>query len=434
MQMPADSSKPEKIFVKSYGCASNLVDGEVIRGCLIKEGFSLTREQKEASLLIFNTCAVKTQTENKIINTLKKVPKDKKLIISGCLPLINPERLNKEVKWHGLLGPSPGLEIVEVVEKVIKGETSSLLKSNPKPPLSLPRLHTSKTIMTIPICYGCINNCTYCCVHLARGHLRSYTIDDISELVRETVKEGFREIWLTGQDLACYGNDIDTNLVELLKNIVKIKDKFLIRLGMMNPSSLRPILPELVNIFKNRKLFKFLHLPIQSGDSKVLKDMNRLYNPADVKEIVYTFRENLEVFTIATDIIYGFPTESDTAFRNTLNLLSEMRPDIINISRFFPRPKTPLYNTQSLPLPAINNRSQLLSKLATMITAARNREWLNWEGEVLVDESGFSPNSFIARNFAYKPITIKTGKNLLGKFVKIRVTAHHSTYLEGELS
>jgi threonylcarbamoyladenosine tRNA methylthiotransferase CDKAL1 len=428
--MAITSAKPEKIFVRSYGCASNFADGEVIGGCLSKEGYNLVSDQREASILIFNTCAVKTQTENKIINALKNLPKEKKLVITGCLPLINLERLNKEIVWHGLTGPSPGQEIIQIVERVSEGKRLSLLRNNHKPHLSLPRLSASKTIRTIPICYGCDSHCTYCCVNFARGPLRSYEIEEIRAAVEEAINEGFKEIWLTGQDLACYGKDNDTNLIELLEDVIKIEGDFLIRLGMMNPANVMLILQRLTNVYKDKKIFKFLHLPIQSGDDTVLNDMNRLYTVDDIRTIFNTFKENIGRFTLGTDIIYGFPTETETSFRNTLNLLREIKPDVINTSRYFPRPKTPLIDSGSISLSTISNRSQLLNRFSTRITSERNKEWLNWEGPVIVDEAGPS-NSWISRNFAYKPIAIKTERNLLGAFTKIHVTKYCSTFLEG---
>ncbi|HJX24356.1 MAG TPA: tRNA (N(6)-L-threonylcarbamoyladenosine(37)-C(2))-methylthiotransferase [Candidatus Bathyarchaeia archaeon] len=431
--MVSEQENPAKIYIRNYGCAANIADGETISGCLSKSGYQIVPNEEEASILIYNTCAVKTQTENKVISALKNVPKHKRLIITGCLPLINLKRLSKEVQWHGLTGPSPGRIVVNVVDSVIKGEKSTLLYNDQKPSLTLPHGDSSRVVKIMPVCYGCLGTCTYCCVRFARGHLRSYTIEEIVDSVKDAIKSGFREIWLTAQDLACYGRDIDTDLVELLLNIDEIDGEFLVRLGMMNPANVMPILPELTNIFRSRRFFRFLHLPVQSGDDTVLKDMNRQYTSKAIREIVADIKERISQFTLATDFIYGFPTETDAAFKNSLSLLRNVKPDVINVSRFFPRPGTTASELAQLPLSVINDRGRTLSRLSVEISTGRNMEWVGWNGEVIVDERRQS-NSLIARNFAYKPIVIKTNEDLLGKMAVVRVTGHHSSYLNGVLA
>ena len=431
--MVSDPKKPAKIYIRNYGCASNIADGETISGCLSKGGYRIVSDEKEASVLIYNTCAVKTQTENKVINALKNVPKDKRLIITGCLPLINLERLSREISWHGVTGPSPGRRIVDVVECAIRGAKFTFLNNNQKPPLALPHRESSRVVKILPVCYGCLGACTYCCVRFARGPLRSYTTKEIVDSLKDAVKRGFREIWLTAQDLACYGRDIDTDLVELLHEIDHIDGNFVVRLGMMNPANVVPILHELMNVFRSKKFFKFLHLPLQSGDDTVLKDMGRQYTAKIIREIVADFRERIGQFTLATDVIYGFPTESDAAFKNSLSLLRDIRPDITNVSRFFPRPMTPANGLAQLPLSVINDRAQALSRLSVEISAERNKEWLGWSGEVIVDERRH-PDSMISRNFAYKPIAIETKEDLLGKIAFVMVTNYHSSYLNGVLA
>ena len=430
--MVSDREKPAKIYVRNYGCASNIADGETISGCLSKSGYRIVSDEEEASVLIYNTCAVKTQTENKVINALKNVPKDKRLVVTGCLPLINLERLSKEISWHGVTGPSPGLRIVDVVDGIIRGEKFTLLDNDQKPSLALPHRESSRVVKIVPACYGCLGTCTYCCVRFARGPLRSYTIEEIVDSLKEAVKRGFREIWLTAQDLACYGRDIDTDLVELLHEMDDVDGDFHVRLGMINPANVVPILHELMNVFRSKRFFKFLHLPIQSGDDTVLKDMHRQYTAKIIREIVADIRERIGQFTLATDVIYGFPTETDDAFKNSLSLLRDMKPDIINVSRFFPRPGTPASELAQLPLSAINDRSRALSRLSVETSVDRNREWVGWHGEVIVDERKH-PDSLISRNFAYKPIAIKTEEDLLGKIAFVRVTGYHSSYLNGVL-
>jgi len=172
-----------QVFVKSFGCSTNLADGEILAGCLAKAGHEQVNDVSVADVIIYNTCAVKGPTENRMIEVLKRVPKNKKLIVAGCLPLINFERLRSQVRFDGIVGPAAGEKIVEVVEHVMNGERIIALKeaTNAKPSLNLPRLQFNPAISIVPISYGCLGSCTYCCVVFARGHLRSYSIQEIIE-------------------------------------------------------------------------------------------------------------------------------------------------------------------------------------------------------------------------------------------------------------
>jgi len=250
--------------------------------------------------------------------------------------------------------------------------------------------------------------------------------------VKEAVSDGVKEIWLTSQDCGAYGADIDTNLAELLRECCEVPGRFLIRVGMMNPRHVLKILPDLVDSFKNKKIFNFLHLPVQSGDDEVLRRMNRGYSVREFKEIVEIFRKEVPKLTLATDIICGFPGEDLKAFENTIRLIEEVKPDIVNISRFFPRPGTPAEKMRQLDVKLINSRSRRLSEVVRRISWKRNEEWIGWEGEILVDEKGRG-SSWIGRNFAYKPIVVKSNKNLIGRFLKVRVTRAFPTYLEADI-
>ncbi|MFX0198691.1 MAG: MiaB/RimO family radical SAM methylthiotransferase, partial [Candidatus Hodarchaeota archaeon] len=202
----------KRIYIKSFGCPTNISDGEVIAGCLSTAGFRVTKETDSADILIYNTCAVKAPTENRMVAVLKKTPKNKRVIITGCLPLINFERIKNEVCFDGVVGPAPGAKIIEVVHRIVRGEKVVALIENSKPDLFLPRISRSNVISIIPINYGCLGACYYCCVRYARGHLRSYPLNDIVERVDQDLASGAKEFWLTSQDTTCYGKDRSTSL------------------------------------------------------------------------------------------------------------------------------------------------------------------------------------------------------------------------------
>ena len=424
--------RSKRVYVKSFGCSANLADGEVIAGCLSKAGFEVVDEPQDAEILLYNTCAVKSPTENRVIDILKKAPKDKRLIVTGCLPLINFERLKNEVEFDGVTGPAPGAKIVEILCRVAAGEKVVYLLGVSKPSLCLPRIPVNPVVSIVPINYGCLGNCSYCCVHFARGQLRSYLIDEIVERVKQDLVSGAKEVWLTSQDTACYGKDIGASLADLLRRICEIEGEFFVRVGMMNPNHVMEMLDELVETYKCGRVFKFLHLPVQSGDDEVLELMNRRYTVEDFKRIVQAFREEIPRLTLSTDVICGFPGESRDAFEQTKKLVREIQPDIVNVSKFFSRPRTPAEKMVSLPPKEVKMRSREVAELARRISFERNRTWMGWEGTVLFDEKG-KGESWMGRNFAYKPVVVKGSESLVGTFVQVRVVNAFSTYLEAEV-
>jgi len=426
-----------RVFVRSFGCSSSFADGEVLAGCLAQAGFQLVGSVQAADVVVYNTCAVKGPTENRMIDLLKKVPEDKKLVVAGCLPLINFERLCSEVRFDGISGPAIGEGIVAIVRSVSDGKkivaTVDALRS--KPSLRLPRRRLNPVISVVPISYGCLGSCAYCNGVFARGRLRSYEVPEIVERVKEDLAEGAREFWVTSQDTACYGIDQNTNLAELLGAICSVDGDFRVRVGMMTPNMANSILDDLLRAFQSRKMFKFLHLPVQSGDDQVLRRMRRFYSVEDFKKIVTAFRKNLSEFTLATDVICGFPGESEEAFGRTLRLIEEVKPDVVNVSKFFARPRTAAAEMQKdfVPHPEIKRRTGILAKRAKEIALEKNGDCVGWSGEILVDEVGKFSGSWVGRNVAYKPVSVKSSDNLLGKTLTVNIVRASSTHLEGEV-
>jgi len=425
-----------QVFVKNFGCSSNVADGEVLAGCLAEAGFQLTSSESEADLLIYNTCAVKGPTENRIIDALKHAPKDKKIVVAGCLTMISFERLCREAHFDGAVGPAVGKEIVDVVVRVLAGEkVVDLAAIKDKPLLSLPRHKSNPVVSIVPVNFGCLGSCTYCCVVFARGHLRSYSIKEVVERVQSDYAAGTKEFWVTSQDTACYGRDLGTDLAELLEALGGLEGDFQVRVGMMTPNRVTDMQNRLVEAFGSSKVFKFLHLPVQSGDDTVLQYMRRFYTAAEFRGIVDTFRAEFPDLTLATDVIVGFPGETAEAFENTLKLLEEVKPDVVNVSKFFARPKTVAARMQDdlVEREEIKRRSTVTAELAKRLSTERNQRWVDWTGEMLVDEKGKMEDSWVGRNFAYKPIAIKNTDNLLGKTLTVKVVEATATYLKGVL-
>ncbi|MEE9525582.1 MAG: tRNA (N(6)-L-threonylcarbamoyladenosine(37)-C(2))-methylthiotransferase [Candidatus Woesearchaeota archaeon] len=409
-----------KIYIKTYGCALNKSDSETMAGLLKEAGFEVVNDVDDAFIVIINTCTVKGPSETKFYKYLKKLKKEykyKKIIIAGCIPQTDPSKLKK----HGLIGTSQITNIVQLVEEVLNDNPIPMLEKKELPRLNLPKIRKNPVVEIIPICEGCLGSCAYCKVRAARGKLRSYPKEEIIEQARKAIlKDRIPEIWLTAQDTGCYGKDIDSSLPELLKEIIKIPGEFKIRLGMLNPNYAYEFLDELIEIFKSEKMFKFLHAPVQSGSNEILKAMKRKYTVEQFNEIIDKFKAAIPNITIATDIIVGFPGETEKQYQDSLDLIKKITPDVLNRSRFWPRPKTPAAKMENrVPGPIIKHRSGLMSSIFTNIARMQNEKWLGWTGIVLVDEIG-KDDTKVARNFAYKPIIIP-GKYKLGDKLKVRV-------------
>jgi threonylcarbamoyladenosine tRNA methylthiotransferase CDKAL1 len=427
-----------RTFVKGFGCSSNIADTEVLTGCLMKAGHSIVSSPGQAELIIYNTCAVKAQTEDRMIHLLKTVPERTKLIVAGCLPLVNAERLRREVRFDGVVGPACAEAIVDIVEQVSAGEqVEAIENAAPLRRLDLPRKRVNSHISIIPICYGCLGACAYCCVRLARGSLRSHGIEEIVVQVRADLAQGIRELWFTSQDTASYGRDLGCTLSELLERVCKIDGDFLLRVGMMTPDHLLEIKESIMAAFRDAKVFKFLHLPVQSGADAILSKMNRGYTGAAFLRLVAEFRVAFPQSTLATDVIVGFPGETQEDFDRTVELVEMVRPDIVNVSRFFARPGTAAMNFKPrISAQEVKARSRRLARVVGRVALARNHEWIGWRGRMLVDEIG-RPGSVVGRNFAYKPIVLKCGdrsaRQLLGQYVNVEVVGASRSHLVGEV-
>jgi MiaB/RimO family radical SAM methylthiotransferase len=266
--------------------------------------------------------------------------------------------------------------------------------------------------------------------------LRSYSIKEVVERIENDFASGTREFWITSQDTACYGRDLHRDLAELLWALGGLAGDFKVRVGMMTPNMVTDMQDRLIDAFRSNKIFKFLHLPVQSGDDQTLKRMRRFYTAEQFKCIVEAFRAEFPDLTLATDVIVGFPGETAEGFENTLKLLKEVRPDVVNVSKFFARPKTEAAKIQDglVTKEEIKRRSAVAAELAKRVSFERNQRWVGWVGDVLVDEKGKVDGSWVGRNFAYKPVAVKSTDNLLGKTLKTKIVEASATYLKGEIA
>ena len=393
-----------KIFVEAYGCSASFADSEMISGLIQNGGHILVDNSDQSDLNIVVTCSVKDATANKMIHRIKSL-KSKPLVVAGCLPKAEKTTVEKFSDNASLLGPNSLGKTLQVIDTTLSGRKQIALEDSDLSKTGLPKVRLNPAVGIVEIASGCMSECTFCQTKLSKGDLSSYRLGDIVRQVKTEIKDGCKEVWLTSTDNGCYGFDIGTNLPSLVNAVAEIPDDFMIRVGMMNPMYMPRIKDELIQSYDNSKVFKFLHIPVQSGSDKVLHDMKRGHTSTTYKEIVKKVKQRFDKFTISTDIIVGFPTETEEDFQKTMDLLEETRPDIVNLSRYSARPGTDAADWKQLDVAEIKRRSKLVFEQINKITAENNKKWIGWTGKVLFDEK--TDDGIKGRNFAYKPIFVK---------------------------
>ena len=393
-----------KIFVEAYGCSASFADSEMISGLILNGGHTLVDDSSKSDLNIVVTCSVKDATANKMIHRIKSL-KSKPLVVAGCFPKAERSTVEKFSENASLLGPNSLGKTLEVIESTLKGKKQIALEDSDLSKVGLPKVRLNPVVGIVEIASGCMSECTFCQTKLSKGDLSSYRLGDIVRQVQTEIKEGCKEIWLTSTDNGCYGFDIGTDLPSLVNAVVEIPDDFMIRVGMMNPMYMPRIKEDLIESFDNSKVFKFLHIPVQSGSDKVLHDMKRGHTVNTFREIVKKAKERFGDFTISTDVIVGFPSETEEDFQKTVNLLDETRPDVVNLSKYSARPGTDAAELKQIDVTEVKRRSKIIFEQINKTSIENNKKWIGWTGKVLFDEK--TNEGIKGRNFAYKPVFVR---------------------------
>ena len=316
------------IYLDNYGCTANYDNGAIIAGLLVESGHSIVNDVEESDVVVINSCAVKNVTVNKIFSQIEYIKdnyKDKKLVITGCMPVAEKDKLKNYMKEGIALVSTQNItEIPEAINKVLANEQVILTNKRKEIKLGLPKLNQDTKIASVQLAEGCRSFCSFCATKFAKGNLISYPKEKIIEEVKKYLKLGYKRINLTSTDNACYGFDLGYSIVDLLKEIDEIKGEFQVRVGMGNPEHVRKYVDELIEVYKSPKIMKFVHFPVQSGSNKILKEMKRNYKIEEFIEIVKKFRENIPGITISTDIIVGYPTETEEDFQQTIDLVKRL--------------------------------------------------------------------------------------------------------------
>ena len=398
-----------KIFVEAYGCSASFADSEMISGLIVNGGHTLATDSSESDLNLIVTCSVKDTTANKMMHRIKSL-KTKPLIVAGCLPKAEKSNVEKFSENASLLGPNSLGKTLDVINSTLSGRKQIALEDSDLSKVGLPKVRLNPTVGIVEIASGCMSECTFCQTKLSKGDLSSYRLGDIVRQVQTEIKEGCKEVWLTSTDNGCYGLDIGTDLPTLVNAVSEIQEDFMIRVGMMNPMYMPRIKQKLIESYDNDKVFKFLHLPVQSGSDKVLNDMKRGHTSETFREIVKRTKDRFDDFTISTDIIVGFPSETEEDFQKTLTLLDETKPDVVNLSKYSARPGTDAAELKQIDAVEIKRRSKIIFEQINKISMESNKKWIGWKGKVLFDEN--TEEGIKGRNYAYKPISVKEKVNI----------------------
>ena len=423
------------VYIDTYGCTANQNNSEIMAGLLTQSGHQITNNQDIADIIIINTCVVKGKTENKIkrkIQDIAEIYPDKLTIITGCMPETDSKAIRKLNNNTIVLGTHQLKSIVKLINEnhtkrfEEKTQKSYLSKHNEEKIL-LPKIPKNKLISITQISEGCLRNCTYCKTKLAKGKLFSYDMNKIIKSIESDLRNTAKEVFITSQDNASYGLDKGKNLLpELLNNILNLKHNFKLRLGMVDPGFFYPILDEMIEIYKNPKMYKFLHIPIQSASDNVLTSMKRPHKIEKAFEIINRFRKEFPDITISTDIIAGYPTETNEDFKKNLDFIEKFKPDVFNLSKFSKHKGTFAENLKELPINKINFRTSELMRAHRQTAFENKKKFLNKTINVFVDnkKQGF----YEARDNNYNIVLIPSANNILGKNIKVKIkqiAVHH---------
>ena len=372
--------RDRRVFIETYGCRYNFGDTVKLVEILKNKGSTIVESAEGADSVIINTCTVVGPTERRMLRRLS-LYRDSDLYVTGCMPAVQREAIFSVC--------TPTILPSELIHEAYRNI----------------RNVGSEGVAIVQVASGCMGTCTYCITRMARGPLKSFPEDRIRDEMCAHALAGTPEIQITAQDISCWGKDIGKSLPSLLQKFDDIPGRFMIRVGMMNPGTVKGILDDLVDAYAGNRIFKFLHLPVQSGSDSVLKRMGREYTVSDFEEIVARFKQRYPEITLATDMIVGFPGETDEDFSQSLDLIDRIRPQKVNITRYSARPFTPISSEKDFPDWIKKDRSRIMNARAEQVYSCTNQGYLNKQTDFIVTEK-IKKGSVMARSPNYLGIVL----------------------------
>lgn len=406
--------------MESYGCTMNYGEGERLSKKMDLLGHTKARSAEDADIVILNTCTVVETTERNMIRRMGDLKKKgKKVIVTGCMAKVQPKRISIRLPDSIILPPDRYDDFETMVGDAFGCND--------------PVERTTDGISGIlPIAQGCLGNCSYCITRFARGSLKSYDPNTLIGEFNMMLDSGAKEVLIAAQDTACYGRDIGTNLPELLKRLLKRDGEYRIRIGMMNPNHLEAMADELMEIMEDERVYRFLHMPVQSGSDDVLRSMRRGYDVKSFFGIVDRLRKRFPDISISTDLITGFPGETEEDHLKSMELIGTLRADTVNITRFSTRPGTDASTFKDQIQGNVSKkRSTELTEKKMFVEYDVNRTMVGERYRVLVTEKG-KDGTVIARTDNYRPVGIDENVPL-GTFLDVEIVDCAPTHVVGRM-
>lgn len=436
--------KDYKYFVKTYGCQANEYDSELIASILEKLGAEAVDNESDADIVVFNTCAVRKNAENKFygrLGALKKIKNEKKdmiVIVAGCLAQKDYLKISSIDHVDVVLGTHRISALPQILQEIKYSRKKIVdVDFTGRTEPDVPARRLSKFSAYIPIMFGCDYYCTFCIVPFTRGKMQSRSREEILKEVKNLDEKGYKEIIYLGQTVNAYGidNKFQYDFADLLEETVSlVKNIRWIRFTSPYPTNFNQKQIEVIS--KYSKIAKHIHLPLQSGNNEILRKMARRYTVEQFLDVISQFREKNEYIGLSTDIIVGFPTETEEQFYDTLSVVEKVRFDQAFMFAYSEREGTKAANYQgAIPYRERLKRLYKLIEVQNKITEEKNREYVGKIVEILVEGStDKNPLMWEGRTETNKIVVFnKPNKDISGKFAKVKINNSFLWGLEGEL-
>ena len=440
-----DGGKAPLAFVRTYGCQQNVSDSEKIKGLLLAMGYDLTQESEDADIIVFNTCAVRENAEDRVfgnVGALKSLKKKKPgLIIAlcGCMteqPHVS-EKLKSSFPFVDLVFGTNAIHLLPQMLYEVLTEKKRVFRRGVNDNLiheGLPIKRESGLKAFIPIMHGCDNFCSYCIVPYVRGREKSRTSSAILSEFSQVVREGYKDITLLGQNVNSYGKNLpeDINFAELLRRVDDVEGDYWLRFMTSHP---KDATRELIDVMAQGKhICRHLHLPFQSGSNRILKRMNRHYTREKYLEIVSYIKEKMPDISLTSDVIVGFPGETYDDFCETLSLIKEVGFTSLFTFIYSKRVGTPAAKMDD-PISSEEKSAWFkeLLQVQNEVTSQQCQKYVGQTVKVLVEGTSTKPGSLTARTQGNIIVDLQGDESLIGKFAMVKIVDTQNWFLKGEL-
>lgn len=436
----------EKFYhIVTYGCQMNVHESEKIAGILSELGYKNCENPENADIVVFNTCCIRENAENHafgnigMLKKLKSVKKDMIIAVGGCMT----QQMGKAENLHGkfpyvdiIFGTHNLNNLKELILKKQRGKKSviEILDSEGEICEEDKPLRTSYPNAWVNITYGCNNFCSYCIVPYVRGRERSRSSENIIAEVKSLVEQGYKEITLLGQNVNSYGNDVvgDLSFPQLLEKVAQIDGKFRLRFMTSHPKDFSEELARV--IAQNPKICRCVHLPVQSGSNTVLRAMNRKYTAEDYLLKVETLKKYVPDVALTTDLIVGFPNETEEDFQDTVNLVKKVNYSSAFTFVYSKREGTVAAKMEGqIPEEVSKDRIMRLIDVVNTLTREHSKKYIGKSVEILCEDYDCKREMYLGRDEYGRMGYFKSQNNVIGQFVNIKIKEANGVSLIGEI-